>query len=211
MLKIKSLQRSKPFKPMQPFKPLQPLQPFKSFKLCKPFQPFKLLQPFERLELLKQFERFLPQEATMHFEDLEVWKLARTVTNQIYQISANPRFAKDYDLRSQIRRAAVSILSNIAEGYERGGNQEFIQFLSIAKGSCGEVRCQLYVAMDQGYIVEEECKRLINELKKLSIMLSNFMTSLRRSPYKGAKYKMPRPKSMKEEMDEILKEFNKKV
>ncbi len=144
----------------------------------------------------------------MYFEDLEVWKLSRILTNRIYALSNDGRFAKDYDLKSQIRRAVVSVMSNIAEGYERGGNQEFIQFLSIAKASCGEVRSQLYVARDQGYVAGEECDRLIDAFKKLSIMLNNFMESLKGSPYKGAKYKMPKQKSMKEEMDEIMKELN---
>lgn len=143
----------------------------------------------------------------MHFEDLEVWKLSRILTNRIYAVSNDGRFAKDYDLKSQIRRAVVSIMSNIAEGYERGGNQEFIQFLSIAKASCGEVRAQLYVARDQDYVACEECDRLIDAFRKLSIMLNNFMESLKASPYKGAKYKFPKPKSMKEEMDELMREL----
>ncbi len=143
----------------------------------------------------------------MYFEDLEVWKLARVLTNRIYAVSTDGRFSKDFDLKSQIRRAAVSVMSNIAEGYERGGNQEFIQFLSISKGSCGEVRCQLYVVRDQGYITAEECDRLIDAFKKLSIMLNNFMESLKASPYKGAKYKRPQQKSMKEEMEEIMREL----
>lgn len=145
-----------------------------------------------------------------YFEDLEVWKTARELTNRIYGITANGSFSKDYGLRDQIRRAAVSIMSNIAEGYERGGNQELIQFLSIAKGSSGEVRSQLYVAMDQEYIDKRKSELLIDAFKKLSIMINNFMEYLKGSRYKGPKYKMPRQKSMKEEMDEIMKEMNLK-
>jgi four helix bundle protein len=145
-----------------------------------------------------------------YFEDLEVWKTARELTNRIYKITANGSFSKDYGLRDQIRRAAVSVMSNIAEGYERGGNQELIQFLSIAKGSSGEVRSQLYVAMDQEYIDKRKSELLIDAFKKLSIMINNFMEYLKGSRFKGSKYKMPRQKSMKEEMDEIMKEMNLK-
>ncbi len=143
----------------------------------------------------------------MYFEDLEVWKLSRILTNRIYDASKDGRFSKDCDLKSQIRRAVVSVMSNIAEGYERGGNPEFIQFLSIAKASCGEVRSQLYVARDQEYIAPEECDRLIEVFKKLSIMLNNFMVSLKGSSYKGPKYKQPKQKNMKEEMDEIMRDL----
>lgn len=143
----------------------------------------------------------------MYFEDLEVWKLSRMLTNRIYDASNDGRFSKDYDLKSQIRRAAVSVMSNIAEGYERGGNQEFIQFLSISKASCGEVRSQLYVARDQEYVAPEEGDRLIDAFKKLSIMLNNFMESLKGSSFKGPKYKQPQRKSMKEEMDEIMRDL----
>ena len=144
----------------------------------------------------------------MHFEDLEVWKSARELSNRIYTITKNGEFSKDYGLRDQIRRAAVSIMSNIAEGYERSGNQELIQFLAIAKGSCGEVRCQLYLAGDQEYISPEESRSLIEHCKKTSIMINNFMEHLKGSRFKGTKYKMPKQKSIKEEMDEIMKEFN---
>ena len=81
------------------------------------------------------------------FEDLEIWQIAKGLAVKIYSLSRAPRFSKDFSLRDQMRRAAVSIMSNIAEGFERGGNQEFVQFLYIAKGSCGEVRSQLYVAL----------------------------------------------------------------
>lgn len=146
----------------------------------------------------------------MHFEDIEVWKSARELTNKIYKITADGGFAKDYGLRDQIRRAAVSIMSNIAEGYERGGNQEFIQFLSIAKGSCGEVRCQLYVAGDQGYIGQNGLKPLIEQCKRISVMINNFMEHLKGSGYKGSKYKMPKQKSVKETLDDIMKKMNAK-
>ncbi|MBI2360543.1 MAG: four helix bundle protein [Deltaproteobacteria bacterium] len=90
-----------------------------------------------------------------NFEDLEIWKEARRLTWEIYQLTRDPRFSKDFGLSSQIQRAAISIMSNIAEGFERGGNQEFAHFLYMAKGSCGEVRSQLYVAADQSYVAQK--------------------------------------------------------
>jgi len=123
------------------------------------------------------------------FEDLEIWKLSRELTNKVYKISGDGIFSRDYGLRDQIRRAAVSVMSNISEGYERGGNKELIQFLSIAKGSSGEVRCQLYIAMDQEYVDSQKSKRLIDSFSKLSIMINNFIEYLKQSPYKGNKYK----------------------
>lgn len=86
------------------------------------------------------------------FEDLEAWKISREVTREIYRISKNQSFARDFGLRDQICRASVSTMSNIAEGFERDGDKEFINFLSIAKASSGEVRSQLYVALDQEYL-----------------------------------------------------------
>jgi four helix bundle protein len=87
--------------------------------------------------------------AIQNFEDLEIWKEARCLTREIYKLSKALNFSKDYSLRDQMRRAAVSMMSNIAEGFERGGNQEFVQFLYVAKASCGELRSQIYVAVDQ--------------------------------------------------------------
>ena len=87
------------------------------------------------------------------FEDIESWKRARKLTKDVYTVTAQDKFQRDFGLKDQIRRAAVSILSNIAEGFERGGDKEFLQFLAIAKGSSGEVRAQLYVALDLEYIV----------------------------------------------------------
>src|SRR2546430_11370128 len=85
------------------------------------------------------------------FEDFIAWQKARKLTRQIYKATNLPAFSRDFGLKDQIRRAAVSIMSNIAEGFERGRPSEFHQFLSIAKGSCAEVRSQLYVAFDAGY------------------------------------------------------------
>jgi len=92
------------------------------------------------------------------FEDIESWKKARWLTNEIYQTSASGGFVRDFGLK---RRASVSILSNIAEGFERGGDKEFSEFLAVAKGSCGEVRAQLYVALDQGYLSPELFDQLL--------------------------------------------------
>jgi four helix bundle protein len=86
------------------------------------------------------------------FEDLIVWQKARELTKNIYRVTKIGEFLKDFGLRDQIRRASVSIMSNIAEGFERGGRSEFHQFLVIAKGSCAELRSQLYVALDAEYI-----------------------------------------------------------
>lgn len=94
------------------------------------------------------------------FEDIKAWKRARELTRKIYNASNQERFARDFGLRDQIRRAAVSIMSNIAEGYDRNGTGEFIQFLAIAKGSAAEVQSQLYVAFDQTYIDRAEFDEL---------------------------------------------------
>ena len=123
-----------------------------------------------------------------NFEDLEIWKDARLLTRGIYQLTKDTRFSKDFALRDQIQRAAVSIMSNIAEGFERGGNQEFIQFLYVAKASCGEVRSQLYVALDQSYVTEKDCDDVSKSFRRLSIMISNLIDYLKRSGMKGAKY-----------------------
>lgn len=90
------------------------------------------------------------------FEDLTAWQKARELTREVYRVSRQERFSKDYGLGRQIQRAAVSIMSNIAEGFERGNPREFHQFLSVAKGSCAEVRAKLYVALDAGYLDEEQ-------------------------------------------------------
>jgi len=123
------------------------------------------------------------------FEDLEVWKIARELTKAIYRISSAGEFASDFGLRDQIRRASVSVLSNIAEGFERGGDKEFLQFLAMAKGSCGEVRTQLYVAFDQLYIKEEQFKAISTKAFEVSQMISGLMKYLRQSELRGSKFR----------------------
>ena len=121
------------------------------------------------------------------FEDIEAWQKARELTRQIYDASNDGPFARDFGLRDQIRRASVSIMSNIAEGFERGSNKEFIQFLFIAKGSAGEVRSQLYVALDQGYIKQEAFASLSQQISEISRMISGLVSYLSHSEMRGAK------------------------
>ena len=123
------------------------------------------------------------------FEDIEAWKMAREITKMIYQISSSVNFSKDFALVNQIRRVSVSIISNIAEGFERNGDKEFIQFLTIAKGSCGEVRAQLYVALDQNYIDEGQFIIIKNKLAETSRMLSGLIKYLQQSSLKASKFK----------------------
>ena len=126
--------------------------------------------------------------AAKRFEDLEVWQEARRLTQIIYRITRTEKFSKDFSLRDQIQRAAVSVMSNIAEGFERSGNQEFSQFLYVAKASCGEVRSQIYVALDQGYIEKTESEESIVAFRRLSGMIGNLINYLRRSGMKGSKF-----------------------
>lgn len=105
------------------------------------------------------------------FEDLTVWQRARKLTRDIYAISSQGRFARDWGLAGQIQRAAVSVMSNIAEGFERYRRAEFHQFLSVAKGSCAELRSQLYVARDLEYIDDTTFKTLMHDAKEVARLL----------------------------------------
>lgn len=114
------------------------------------------------------------------FEDIEAWKKARELARDVYALSSDGPLARDFGLRDQIRRAAVSVMSNIAEGFERGGDVEFRRFLCIAKGSAGEVKAQLYVALDAGMISQDVFDSLYNRAAETGNLIGGFMRYLGR-------------------------------
>lgn len=123
------------------------------------------------------------------FEDLDIWKEARKLSKEIYLITLNNSdFKNDFRFRDQIRASSGSIMDNIAEGFERNGNIEFRQFLSIAKGSAGEMRSQLYRALDFNYITQETFDVLKTDSENLSGKINNFITYLNKKEFKGTKF-----------------------
>jgi four helix bundle protein len=114
------------------------------------------------------------------FEDLPVWKLAKDLAVKVYQVTKNEKVRRDYGLVDQIRRASISISSNIAEGFERGSKKEFIQFLYFAKGSLGEVRSQLQICFELGYINKEGLNTLLSQTYDLSNQLGAFISSIKK-------------------------------
>tara|TARA_R110002126_G_scaffold97803_1_gene227549 strand:+ start:9471 stop:9860 length:390 start_codon:yes stop_codon:yes gene_type:complete len=123
------------------------------------------------------------------FEDLEIWQLARKLSQQIIFISKNTELKSDYRFKDQIKASSGSVMDNIAEGFERDGNLEFRQYLSIAKGSAGETRSQSYRLFDSEYISEEKLKKLVNECEILSKKIANFINYLNKKDFKGNKFK----------------------
>ena len=122
------------------------------------------------------------------FEDLECWQAARVFRRDVYRLSRLPDFSRDHALVTQIRRAVISIGSNVAEGFERGGNREFIQFLSQAKGSAGEAKDQLYVALDEAYITQEQFDQAYALGETASRLIGGFMSYLRKATITGYKF-----------------------
>lgn len=112
------------------------------------------------------------------FEDLIAWQKARELTKAIYSVTADGRFSKDFGLRDQIRRASVSIMSNIAEGFGRGSMNEFHQFLVVSKASCAEVQSQLYIALDVGYLDKTTFKKLSDSANEVARIISALRTSV---------------------------------
>jgi len=114
------------------------------------------------------------------FEDLIAWQKARSFTKEVYTVTRNEPLSKDFRLSNQIQGAAVSIMSNIAEGFERGGRGEFQQFLSTAKGSCAETRSQLYVAFDVGYLGQVQFKRLLEQAEEVGRLVGGLRAAVQR-------------------------------
>ena len=123
------------------------------------------------------------------FQDLDAWKLGRELAREIYSESSMGNFSKDFGLKDQVRRSAVSIVSNIAEGFERNGDKQFIQYLYMAKGSIGELRTQLCIASDLNYLTEESFQRLWNMATRTGEVISGLIRYLKKSELTGTKYK----------------------
>ena len=123
------------------------------------------------------------------FEDIEAWRKGRELTRLVYRLSARGNFARDFALRDQMRRAAVSVLSNIGEGFERGGDKEFRQFLALAKGSTGELKAQLYVALDAGFLSQAEFDEAYAIATDTGRLIAGFMRYLGKSAVTGIKYR----------------------
>jgi four helix bundle protein len=119
------------------------------------------------------------------FEELEVWQTARKLTREVYELSNRGPFAKDYGLRDQMRRAAVSIMSNIAEGFESRTDGLFLEFLGRAKGSARELRSQVYIAHDARHLLRAQAVKLRDECEKCSSQISRFMAHLKAHPRTG--------------------------
>lgn len=122
------------------------------------------------------------------FEDLEIWRLSRTLCDDIYEVIESTNLKNNYKLCNQIDGSAGSVMDNIAEGFERNGNKEFIQFLSIAKASCGETRSQLYRVFDRKFIDIIKFEKLKHQTEILSIKINNLINYLSNSDFKGSKY-----------------------
>ena len=122
------------------------------------------------------------------FEDIVVWQMGRQLVKDVYALTRKGPFAKDFGLRDQIQRAAVSVPSNIAEGFERDGNKEFVKFLYIAKGSIGEVRSQMYNAFDLGYVTESEMSEVLDAAMRISSGLNSLIRSLTSAARQGRRY-----------------------
>ena len=115
------------------------------------------------------------------FEDLQVWKDSRILVKSIYQLTSDGKFSKDFGLREQIQRASVSSMNNIAEGFERNNNKEYVKFLGYSKGSAGEVRSMLYVAIDLGYISQDSFSVHYQMAINIITQISNFIKYLKKS------------------------------
>ena len=133
------------------------------------------------------------QERVERFEELIAWQKARVLTAEIYKATTDGDFGRDFGLKNQIQRAAVSVMSNLAEGFERGRPAEFHQFLSVSKASCAELRSQLYVAFDVGYLDEIQFKRLMALAQEVARIIGGLRAAVERN--RDAQKGQPSPQS----------------
>jgi four helix bundle protein len=147
-----------------------------------------LFRIFETTKTVETTETII-MNTIKRFEDLEIWQLARQLAKEVNELTLRENFSKDFSLKNQIKSSSGSTMDNIAEGFERDGNQEFHQFLSISKGSIGETRSQLYRAFDYGYIHENELEIYIEKCLILSRKTGNMMEYLRKCDLKGIKFR----------------------
>ena len=115
------------------------------------------------------------------FEDIKAWQEARELLKSIYEITSKGNFSKDWELKNQIRRSAVSVMSNIAEGFDRSSDKEFIQFLRIATGSCSELKSQLHAALDQKYIINELFSKIYQKATEVTKLINGFIRYLKKA------------------------------
>ena len=134
-------------------------------------------------------DTFTCMATVVRFEDLDVWKLARTINKEITPILKRLNDARCFELKNQLDDSLGSVMDNIAEGFERDGNREFVQFLSMSKGSLGESRSQLYRIFDRGFISEQELQQYQSECLELASKIANFMAYLRKAGHRGPKFR----------------------
>ncbi len=125
--------------------------------------------------------------AVTRFEELKVWQKARKMNKAVYQATRSSKMSRDFGFTDQIRRCSISVMNNIAEGFDRWRRTEFMQFLSIAKGSAGELRSMLYAALDVGYIDQSQFDALMAEAIEVNGSIGRFRTALERSPAKPSR------------------------
>lgn len=123
------------------------------------------------------------------FEDIDAWKKSRELTRKVYEVTASGAFSRDFPLRDQIRRACISVMSNVAEGHGRAGRKEFLQFLAVALGSANEVTSQLYVALDLGYIDDEQFRVLTELARESARLIGGLARYLRTTSVSGVRFR----------------------
>jgi four helix bundle protein len=153
-------------------------------RVPRAWRPFKS----SKAAFKSDFVAFNIMEKVRRFEDLEAFQKARELCKNVYSITNQEPFKSDYRFVQQIRAAAGSVMDNIAEGYERNGNKELVNFLYIAKGSCGEVRSQIVRASDVGFLDSDVAKQLYGDCLSISKLLNSLIISINKSGYTGKKY-----------------------